>query len=75
MSELVRLAKEALRQQKEAEPVISPGATIQWEGADLITRQGIVDLIHTDPDGGRWAFVTVGEGWCAVNLKFARRKS
>ena len=76
MSELVKLAKEALRQQKalSSVPGIHPGARITWEGADLTLRHGVVEFLHTDADGSQWAFCTTADGWAAVNVIFLRRK-
>lgn len=51
---------------------IQPGSTITWQRADDLTMQtGVVDWLHTDDRGLRWAFVTIGDSWAAVNLKFA----
>lgn len=76
MSELVRLAKEALRQQKalDSVPTIQPGDRIKWERADLTIQHGVVDFLQTYPGEG-WAFCTCpdGEG-CAVNTKYAKRE-
>lgn len=49
---------------------IRPGDRIRWTRFDGY-QEGVVDFRHVDPDGTCWAFVTVGSGWCAVNLKFA----
>ena len=49
---------------------VGPGRVITWQGADLTLRQGIVDFLHTDTDGRRWAFVTFPGGWSAVNIKY-----
>jgi hypothetical protein len=53
-------------------PVIHSGDLIEWHRADGTVQYGVVDYIHTDADGGSWAFVTRGESWAAVNLRFAR---
>jgi hypothetical protein len=54
------------------QPTIAPGRVIAWEGPDLARRCAIVDFLHTDSDGTRWAFVTLPDGaWAAVNLKYA----
>jgi hypothetical protein len=47
----------------------APGGKITWKRAGQ-TQQGLVDFIHVDDTGTRWAFVTIGESWAAVNLKF-----
>jgi hypothetical protein len=63
-------AKEALRQQQahNPTPTIAVGSLIQWQRADLTMQTGVVDYLHTDDVGVAWAFVTIGEGWAAVNL-------
>lgn len=50
---------------------IQPGNRITWTRGDGTTLSGLVDDIHVDESGTRWAFVTIGEGWSAVNTKFA----
>jgi plastocyanin len=73
----VRLAKEALRQQqglnpvRPAPPTIAVGDRIEWTRAGQ-AQQGLVDFVHVDDTGATWAFVTIGETWAAVNLKFAQ---
>ena len=76
MSELVKLAKEALRQQKALSPMscVHSAARVTWEGADLTLRHGVVEFLHTDADGSQWAFCTTADGWAAVNVIFLRRK-
>ena len=49
-------------------PPIQAGAQIQWHRAGQV-QQGLVDFIHIDDIGTRWAFVTIGESWAAVNMK------
>jgi hypothetical protein len=73
MGELVRLAKEALRQQKALDPVptIQPGDRITWDRAGSV-QTGLVDFVHVDVDGTAWAFVTLRETWAAVNCKFVK---
>ena len=76
MGELVRLAKEALRQQKALDPIpsIQPGHQIIWQGADGKLRgPATVDFVHTDSDGSRWAFCTRSDSWAAVNTKWVTR--
>lgn len=51
---------------------IQPGDRITWTRGDGTTHSGLVDFLHVDENLARWAFVTRGEGWCAVNLEFAR---
>jgi len=44
-----------------------------WEGVEGATRSGVVDFLHTEPNGTRWAFVSLSDGgWAALNLKYAR---
>jgi hypothetical protein len=75
MSELVRLAKEALRRQHTLDPIptVPPGAHITWTRGDLTVLHGMVDFVHVDVDGIAWAFVTLGESWAVVNVKFTAR--
>jgi hypothetical protein len=53
-------------------PVMHPGDRITWTRGDLTVRHGIVDFVHVDLDGIAWAFVTLGERWAVVNMKFAK---
>ena len=46
------------------------GAMISWQVAER-RRHGIVDFVHRHADGVVWVFVITGEGWAAVNAKFA----
>ena len=65
--------KEAVRQQKALDPTptIQPGDRISWTRGDLTVQHGMVDFLHTDPDGTGWAFYTLLDGSCgAVNLKY-----
>lgn len=73
MSELVRLAKEALRQQQalDPSPTIQAGDQIAWDRAGTM-QTGVVDYLYTDSAGVTWAFVTIGESWAAVNLKYVK---
>lgn len=48
---------------------ITPGCLITWQGADLTVRQGVVDFVHTEPNGTVWAFYVLPDGtWGAVNM-------
>lgn len=68
---LLEKAPGKVRQLRSAE--IQPGSFITWQGADGKQRgPALVDFFYTDPDGSAWAFVTLREGWAAVNLKYAR---
>jgi hypothetical protein len=62
----------ALRQQRAIDPIstLHPGDWIEWHRAGAV-QHGTVDFVHVDADGRAWAFVTLGESWAAVNLKFA----
>ena len=51
---------------------IAAGDRIEWTRADLTVQTGVVDFMHVDDTGARWAFVTLGESWAAVNMKFAQ---
>ena len=76
MSELVRLAKEALRQQQALGPIsaIQPGDRITWQRSDGKVHAGVVDFLHTSP-GEVWAFCTVPDGgWSAVNVKYILKR-
>ena len=53
--------------------LIQPSCVIKWQRVDGSTHSGVVDFIHTDGDGTRWAFVTIGETWAVVNMKFVTR--
>jgi hypothetical protein len=49
---------------------LHPGSRITWQGADGKPRgPAVVDFLHADPDGTVWAFVTLPDGWTAVNAK------
>lgn len=48
----------------------APGGKITWQRANGTVQIGVVDAVHVDDAGVRWAFVTIGESWAAVNLKF-----
>ncbi len=50
------------------------GCLITWHGADGRQRgPAMVDFLHTDPDGTCWAFVTLSNGWAAVNTKYVTK--
>ena len=75
MGELVRLAKEALRQQQAHDliPTIQPGDRIEWERADLTVQHGVIDFLQTY-SGEVWAFCTLSDGgWTTVNVKNIRK--
>jgi hypothetical protein len=71
MSELVRLAKEALRQQqaRNPTPTMQPSDRITWQRPDGTVNDGVIDFLHPYHDE-TWAFCTLSDGrWCAVNTK------
>jgi hypothetical protein len=52
---------------------LGPGNQITW-GADGKQRgPATVDFLHADSDGTVWAFVTLPDGWAAVNAKHVKR--
>ena len=51
-------------------PPIQPGAQITWTRGDGSTQGGVVDYLYVDETGTRWAFISIGESWAAINLKF-----
>ncbi len=59
----------------QAAPVsqtIVAGSQITWQRAGQMQR-GLVDFIHVDGTGTRWAFVTLpGGSWAATNGKFVK---
>jgi len=69
----LRLLDKAPGKVRMIEPTIAVGSLISWTRVDGSVQTGVVDLIHVDDTGTRWAFVTIGEGWAAVNMKFVRR--
>ena len=56
----------------DTDHTVQPGDLIQWIRADGSMQTGIVDAIHVDDIGARWAFVTIGDTWTVVNLKFVK---
>ena len=56
----------------DTDHTVQPGDLIQWTRPDGSMQTGIVDLIHVDDTGTRWAFVTIEETWAALNLKFVK---
>lgn len=60
-----------LTQRPDTDHALQSGDRIEWQRADDLTQQtGEVDFIHVDDTGTRWAFVSIGESWAAVNMKF-----
>lgn len=62
-----------LNQPPVTDPTIQPGDRVTWVRADGITHTGLIDVVHVGEDGQHWAFVTLGESWAAVNMKFVTR--
>ena len=52
----------------EALPIV-PGTQITWRADGKPRGPATVDFLHADPDGTVWAFVTLVDGWAAVNTK------
>ena len=59
-----------LNQRPDTGSTIEAGSSITWTRADGTVQHGMVDYIHTDAHEGSWAFLTIGESWAAVNMKF-----
>lgn len=51
--------------------LIQAGDVITWQRGDGSVHRASVDFIHVDETGTCWAFVTLGEGWAAINGKYA----
>jgi hypothetical protein len=50
--------------------LIQPGFLITWKRFDGIQQSPAkVDCLHFDEDGSGWVFVTLPDGWAAVNTK------
>jgi hypothetical protein len=52
------------------DPTLRPGDWIEWHREGTV-QYAVVDFIHVAGDGIAWAFVSMGENWSSVNLKFA----
>ena len=50
--------------------ILQPGSLIAWRGGDGSRQTGIIDFVHAGETGAQWAFISIGESWAAVNLKF-----
>lgn len=53
----------------EARPLLL-GDEVTWQGSDGKAHEGVIEFVHTDHDGSRWAFCSVADRWVAVNTKF-----
>jgi hypothetical protein len=67
----LRLLDKAAGRVRVIVSTIQAGDRIEWKRADS-AQDGVVDTIYTDDTGTRWAFVTLGESWAVINLKFAK---
>jgi hypothetical protein len=47
--------------------LLVPGVLITWLGNET---PAVLDCLHTEPDGSVWAFVSLPDGWAAINTKF-----
>lgn len=61
-----------LNQRNVTGPTVQPGDRITWVRAGSV-QSSTVDCIHVDGNGLAWAFVTLGESWAVVNMKFVTR--
>ena len=71
--DLVQRALELLKkkpQPPDTGSTIRPGSFVAWRRGDGSKQEWFVDAIHVDDTGTRWAFVSFGKTWAAVNLKF-----
>ena len=66
-----RLLSKAAGKVRVIVPTIQPGDLIEWDRAGTM-QTGVADWLYTDDTGTRWVFVTIGETWAAVNLKFVK---
>ena len=77
MGELVRLAKEALRQQKAFDPIptptLQPGNRITWQRADGKVTEGVIDFLHAYSGEVRAFCTLLDDRWCAVNTRYAKK--
>ncbi|MDN5940622.1 MAG: hypothetical protein L0H94_01965 [Nitrospira sp.] len=64
-----RLIMKARGRVRVIPPAVQPGGTIAWVRVNGTIQTGTVDWIHCD-DTGIWAFVSIGESWTALNLKY-----
>ena len=52
-------------------PALQPGCFVAWDSGGQ-KREGIIDFLHTDPDGKQWVFVSWGKTWAAVDRKLVK---
>lgn len=73
MGELVKMAREALRQPREVARVqgVQPGDRVTWQRGDLSWQAATVDFLHLGADGSEWVFCTLKNGeQNTLNVKF-----
>jgi hypothetical protein len=56
-----------LNQRPDTGSTIQAGDRITWGADGTLRGQATVDFVQTDPDGSRWVFCSVADGWVAVN--------
>jgi hypothetical protein len=64
-----RLLNKAPDKVRVCPPTIQPGALVTWVRGDGTRPIGFVDVLHMDPDGKEWAFVSYGKTWAAVDRR------
>lgn len=72
--DLVQRALELLKkkpQPPDTTSTIQVGDSISWTRDDGTAHKGSIDCLHTDDAGVRWAFLSIGPTWAAVNLRVA----
>ena len=67
-----RLLSKAPGKVRMVMPTIAAGSLVSWTRGDGSSQLGTVDQIHEDDTGTRWGFITIGESWAVVNLKFLK---
>jgi hypothetical protein len=67
-----RLLDKAPARVRVIAPTIQPGDRITWVRAGSV-QTGRVEFLQDYGAGVVWAFVTIGECWAAVNMKFVTR--
>jgi len=68
------LRQQALTQRPETDHALQAGDLIEWSRGGQ-AQTGEVDYLHVDDTGTRLAFVTIGDSWAVVNVKFVKRMS
>lgn len=69
-AEALKLLDKAGDKVRAITPVIHSGDLIEWQRAGTV-QHGLVDFLHEEADGTRWAFCTQGATWAAVNVRYA----